>query len=153
MTPLRREDVAHVARLARLTLSEAELDLFTVQLGQVLEHANDMANLDLTGVVPTAHPFGLINVVRADVVRPSLDRDAVLAEMQMRREPRRASDIRAVALVGIIIERFTQETIQFGGGTRLARLPLGAQPIGPVAFRLKLQIVERERLRPLRRRG
>ena len=78
MTPLRREDVAHVARLARLTLSEAELDLFTVQLGQVLEHANDMANLDLTGVVPTAHPFGLINVVRADVVRPSLDRDAVL---------------------------------------------------------------------------
>jgi aspartyl-tRNA(Asn)/glutamyl-tRNA(Gln) amidotransferase subunit C len=79
VTPLRREDVAHVARLARLTLSDAELDLFTEQLGQVLEHANDMATLDLTDVVPTAHPFGLINVVRADVVRPSLDRDAVLA--------------------------------------------------------------------------
>ncbi len=79
MTPLRREDVAHVARLARLTLSEAELDLFTEQLGQVLEHANDMATLDLSDVVATAHPFGLINVVREDVVRPSLDRDAVLA--------------------------------------------------------------------------
>jgi aspartyl-tRNA(Asn)/glutamyl-tRNA(Gln) amidotransferase subunit C len=79
VTPLRREDVAHVARLARLTLSDAELDLFTEQLGQVLEHANDMATLDLTDVVPTAHPFGLINVVRADVVRPSLERDAVLA--------------------------------------------------------------------------
>ena len=79
MTPLRREDVAHVARLARLTLSDAELDLFTEQLGQVLEHANDMATLDLRDVVATAHPFGLINVVREDVVRPSLDRDAVLA--------------------------------------------------------------------------
>ena len=79
MTPLRREDVAHVARLARLTLSDDELDLFTEQLGQVLEHANDMATLDLADVAPTAHPFGLINVVRADDVRPSLDRDAVLA--------------------------------------------------------------------------
>ncbi len=78
-SPLRREDVAHVARLARLTLSDAELDMFTEQLGQVLEHANDMASLDLEGVVATAHPFGLINVVRDDVVRPSLERDVVLA--------------------------------------------------------------------------
>jgi aspartyl-tRNA(Asn)/glutamyl-tRNA(Gln) amidotransferase subunit C len=80
MTPaLRREDVAHVARLARLTLSEAELDRFTEQLGQVLEHANDMSSLDLEGVEATSHPFGLVNVVREDVVRPSLDRDEVLA--------------------------------------------------------------------------
>jgi aspartyl-tRNA(Asn)/glutamyl-tRNA(Gln) amidotransferase subunit C len=78
-SPLRREDVAKVAKLARLTLSEAELDLFTEQLGQVLEHANDIAALDLEGVVATAHPFGLINVVRDDVLRPSLPRDAVLA--------------------------------------------------------------------------
>ena len=76
---LRREDVAHVARLARLTLSDQELDLFTEQLRSVLEHANDMATLDLEGVVPTAHPFGLINVVREDVVRESLDRETVLA--------------------------------------------------------------------------
>jgi aspartyl-tRNA(Asn)/glutamyl-tRNA(Gln) amidotransferase subunit C len=76
---LRREDVAHVARLARLTLSDEELDLFTEQLRSVLEHADDMATLDLEGVVATAHPFGLINVVREDVVRASLDRDAVLA--------------------------------------------------------------------------
>lgn len=78
-SPLRREDVAHVAKLARLSLSDDELDLFTEQLGQVLEHANDMSTLDLDGVIPTAHPFGLINVARDDVVRPSLDRDAVLA--------------------------------------------------------------------------
>lgn len=79
MSELRREDVAKVARLARLALSEEELDLFTGQLAQVLAHAADMATLDLEGVVATAHPFGLVNVVRADEVAPSLDRDEVLA--------------------------------------------------------------------------
>jgi aspartyl-tRNA(Asn)/glutamyl-tRNA(Gln) amidotransferase subunit C len=69
----------HVAKLARLSLSDAELDLFTEQLGQVLEHANDMNSLNLEDVVATAHPFGLINVVREDEVRASLDRDEVLA--------------------------------------------------------------------------
>jgi aspartyl-tRNA(Asn)/glutamyl-tRNA(Gln) amidotransferase subunit C len=78
-SPLRREDVAYVAKLARLTLSETELDLFTEQLGQVLEHANDMNALNLEHVVPTAHPFGLVNVVRADDVRPCLDHDRVMA--------------------------------------------------------------------------
>lgn len=80
MSPaLRREDVAHVAKLARLVLSNAELDQFTEQLSQVLEHANDMSSLDLENVAPTTHPFGLVNVVRDDVVRASLDRDEVLA--------------------------------------------------------------------------
>ncbi|MGD0693178.1 MAG: Asp-tRNA(Asn)/Glu-tRNA(Gln) amidotransferase subunit GatC [Acidimicrobiales bacterium] len=79
MPSLRREDVAHVAKLARLTMSEAELDKFTEQLGQVLEHASDMNALDLDGVIATAHPFGLINVVREDVRRPSLDHDVVIA--------------------------------------------------------------------------
>lgn len=78
-SPLRRDDVAKVAKLARLTLSEEELDQFTEQLSQVLEHATDIAALDLEGVVATAHPFGLINVVREDVLRASLDRDSVLA--------------------------------------------------------------------------
>ena len=79
MPELRREDVAHVAKLARLTMSESELDMFTKQLGQVLEHASDMNALDLEGVVATAHPFGLVNVVRDDEVRPCLDHDAVMA--------------------------------------------------------------------------
>ena len=79
MPSLRREDVAHVAKLARLTMSEAELDKFTEQLGQVLKHASDMNALDLDGVIATAHPFGLINVVREDVRRPSLDHDVVIA--------------------------------------------------------------------------
>ncbi|MFY9783237.1 MAG: Asp-tRNA(Asn)/Glu-tRNA(Gln) amidotransferase subunit GatC [Acidimicrobiales bacterium] len=76
---LRREDVAKVAKLARLTLSDAELDMFTEQLGQVLEHAQDIEALDLNDVVATAHPFDLINVVREDELRACLSRDEVLA--------------------------------------------------------------------------
>jgi aspartyl-tRNA(Asn)/glutamyl-tRNA(Gln) amidotransferase subunit C len=78
-SPLRREDVAKIAKLARLSLSEQELDMFTEQLGQILEHANDIAALRLDDVVPTAHPFGLINVVREDVIEPSLPREELLA--------------------------------------------------------------------------
>ncbi len=73
-----RDEVAKVARLARLILSDEELELYTEQLGQILEHARDMNTLDLADVVATAHPFGLTNVVREDVVVPSLDRDTVL---------------------------------------------------------------------------
>jgi aspartyl-tRNA(Asn)/glutamyl-tRNA(Gln) amidotransferase subunit C len=79
MAELRREDVAYVAKLARLIMSDDELDMFTGQLGQVLEHASDMNALDLDGVVATAHPFGLVNVVRDDVLTPCLDHDAVMA--------------------------------------------------------------------------
>jgi aspartyl-tRNA(Asn)/glutamyl-tRNA(Gln) amidotransferase subunit C len=78
-SPLSRDDVAKVAKLARLTLSEDELTTFTEQLGQVLEHAKDIAALDLDDVVATAHPFGLVNVTRDDVRTPSLERDVVLA--------------------------------------------------------------------------
>ena len=74
-----REDVAHVADLARLTLSDDELDRFTDQLAAVLEHARDVEALDTAGVPPTAHPLPLRNVLRDDEVRPSLDRDEVLA--------------------------------------------------------------------------
>ena len=79
-SPLSREEVAKVAKLARLRITDAELEQFTQQLGQILEHANDMTSLNLADVEPTGHPFGLINVMREDVVRPSLNRDAVFAE-------------------------------------------------------------------------
>ena len=75
-----RDDVAHVARLARLELTDEELDLFTGQLAAVLEHAEDVEALDLDDVPPTAHPYPLENVTRPDEVRPSLDRDEVLAQ-------------------------------------------------------------------------
>src|SRR5579864_2889895 len=73
-------DVAHVARLARLKLTPEELELFTEQLGAVLDHAADVAALDTAGVPPTAHPLPLANVLRDDVPRPCLDRDEVLAQ-------------------------------------------------------------------------
>jgi aspartyl-tRNA(Asn)/glutamyl-tRNA(Gln) amidotransferase subunit C len=79
-SPLTREDVAHVAALARLSLTEEELDLYTGQLAQVLDHAADVASLDLAGVEPTAHAMALINVLRDDEEVPCLDRAEVLAQ-------------------------------------------------------------------------
>ena len=73
------DEVAHVANLARLRLTDDELVRFTEQLGAVLEHAADVAALDTAGVPPTAHPLPLENVFRADAPRPSLERDEVLA--------------------------------------------------------------------------
>jgi len=74
------EDVAHVAELARLDLTEEELETFTGQLDAVLDHAADVEALDLDDVPPTSHPYPLVNVLRDDVVRPSLDREEVLAQ-------------------------------------------------------------------------
>jgi len=76
---LTRDDVAHVAALARLELTDEELDLFTGQLAEVLDHAADVAALDLADVAPTAHAMAVTNVLRPDEVRPVLDRDEVLA--------------------------------------------------------------------------
>lgn len=73
-------DVAHVAQLARLRLSEDELGLYTSQLAAVLDHAADVEALDLDQVEPTAHPLPLVNVWRDDVVQPGLDRAEVLAQ-------------------------------------------------------------------------
>jgi aspartyl-tRNA(Asn)/glutamyl-tRNA(Gln) amidotransferase subunit C len=79
MAQITRDDVAHVARLARLDLDEEELERFTDQLAKVLEHAEDVEALDLDDVPPTAHPFPLRNVFRADEPREAGIRDAVLA--------------------------------------------------------------------------
>ena len=79
MAQITREDVAHVARLARLQLTDVELDTFTGQLAKVLDHARDVEALDVGDVPPTSHPYPLQNVLRPDEPRPPLDRDAVLA--------------------------------------------------------------------------
>lgn len=76
---LTRADVEHVARLARLALTDAEVERLTGELAAVLDHAADVAALDLEGVPPTAHPLPLRNVLRADEARPGIDRDEVLA--------------------------------------------------------------------------
>ena len=74
-----RDDVAHVARLARLELSDDELGTFTGQLAAVLEHAEDVEALDLADVPPTAHPLPLVNVFRPDEPGPTLSPEDVLA--------------------------------------------------------------------------
>jgi aspartyl-tRNA(Asn)/glutamyl-tRNA(Gln) amidotransferase subunit C len=85
---LTRDDVAHVARLAHLALTDDELDQYTGQLAAVLDHAADVAALDVAGVAPTAHPYPLANVLRDDVVGPTLDRDEVLAAAPVARDGR-----------------------------------------------------------------
>jgi len=80
VTRISTEEVAHVARLARLALTSEELERVTEQLAAVLDHARDVEALDTAGVPPTAHPLPLANVLRDDVVTPCLDRGEVLAQ-------------------------------------------------------------------------
>jgi aspartyl-tRNA(Asn)/glutamyl-tRNA(Gln) amidotransferase subunit C len=77
---LTRDDAAYVAGLARIALTEAELDLYAGQLAVVLDHAAQIAAIDTGGVEPTAHPLPLKNVLRDDVPRPCLDRAEVLSQ-------------------------------------------------------------------------
>ena len=72
-------NVRHVARLARLALSEEEITTFEGQLGRVLEHIATLKKVDVTGVEPTAHTSEVFNVTRADIPGTSLPREAVLA--------------------------------------------------------------------------
>ena len=71
-------DIAHVARLARLDLSEEELEGYKHQLAVILEHAARVQSLDADPNPENAHPLALFNMFRDDVVLPSLDRDEVL---------------------------------------------------------------------------
>jgi aspartyl-tRNA(Asn)/glutamyl-tRNA(Gln) amidotransferase subunit C len=73
-----KEEVEHVARLARLELTEEEIELFRSQLDVVLERAQRIQALDLDDVPPTAHPIELTNVWRDDVVAPIDDPSAIL---------------------------------------------------------------------------
>jgi aspartyl-tRNA(Asn)/glutamyl-tRNA(Gln) amidotransferase subunit C len=77
---LTRADVEHVAQLARLALAEDEIERFTGQLATILDHAADVAALDLADVPPTAHPLPVVNVLRPDEVVPGVDRAEVLAQ-------------------------------------------------------------------------
>lgn len=71
--------MSKVAKLARLDVSDADLDRYTSQLAGMLEHFEDIDALDLSDVPPMSQPYPLVNVLRADVVQPTLDRAEVLA--------------------------------------------------------------------------
>ena len=64
--PISQEEVTHVAYLARLRLTDDELQLFTTQLGAVLEHAQDVEALDLDNIEPMSHPLPSENITRKD---------------------------------------------------------------------------------------
>jgi aspartyl-tRNA(Asn)/glutamyl-tRNA(Gln) amidotransferase subunit C len=73
-----REDVEHVAELARLELTAAEKAQFIVQLNSILTYMEKLSELNTADVEPTSHVLPISNVFRDDEVRPSLDRDRVL---------------------------------------------------------------------------
>jgi aspartyl-tRNA(Asn)/glutamyl-tRNA(Gln) amidotransferase subunit C len=73
-----REQVLHVAKLARLRLTDAEVERMTGELSMILGHVEQMEALDLDGVEPTSHVVALENVLREDVPRESLPRERAL---------------------------------------------------------------------------
>jgi aspartyl-tRNA(Asn)/glutamyl-tRNA(Gln) amidotransferase subunit C len=77
--PLTRDEVLRIARLAHLELSDADVDLFTRQLADILAHASDVQRIDTTGVAPTAHALTTGPGWRDDTPVASLDRRAALS--------------------------------------------------------------------------
>ncbi|HEX5740710.1 MAG TPA: Asp-tRNA(Asn)/Glu-tRNA(Gln) amidotransferase subunit GatC [Pilimelia sp.] len=79
MAAISREEVAHLARLSRLAVTDAELDQFAGQLDVILQAVARVGEVAAADIPPTSHSVPLTNVLRDDVVRPGLDRDAALA--------------------------------------------------------------------------
>ncbi|MBP1774514.1 MAG: gatC [candidate division NC10 bacterium] len=79
MAKITRAEVEHVARLARLALSEEEKERMTSQLDAILGYVDKLNALDTSGVEPTATVIPMVSVMREDVVRPSLSREDALA--------------------------------------------------------------------------
>ncbi|HKB51220.1 MAG TPA: Asp-tRNA(Asn)/Glu-tRNA(Gln) amidotransferase subunit GatC [Solirubrobacterales bacterium] len=77
---IEREQVLHVARLARLRLSEAEVERMAGELSGILEHVDRISELDLEDVKPTSHVIELENVLRPDEPRPSWPREVMLEQ-------------------------------------------------------------------------
>ncbi len=77
-------DVRYVAKLARLALTDDEVERFGAQLGDLLEHVDTLSKLDVSAVAATAQVVGSRNVERDDEVRPTLDRETVLAQAPQR---------------------------------------------------------------------
>jgi aspartyl-tRNA(Asn)/glutamyl-tRNA(Gln) amidotransferase subunit C len=87
MADISRDEVLHVARLARLHLTDEEVDRMREQLSNILEAIETLRDVDTSAVGPTASVIQLENVMREDVVRPGLSRDAALANAPLRDDP------------------------------------------------------------------
>ena len=86
MAAISRDEVLHVARLARLELTDAEIGKFQVQLSDIIEAISKVSELDLSDVPPTAHPLEIANTWAEDEPRPSLPLDDVFANAPDRDE-------------------------------------------------------------------
>ena len=75
---LSESDVRHVALLARLALSDEQVERFQGELNSILGHIDELQKLDLSDVEPTAHPLDVVNVARPDVRKPTLSRELAL---------------------------------------------------------------------------
>src|ERR1700742_594974 len=80
VSQISRDEVAHLARLARLALTDDELDSYAGQLDAILGHVSQIQAVDVTGVEPTGNPLKDINVFRPDLVKPCLTQDEALAQ-------------------------------------------------------------------------
>jgi aspartyl-tRNA(Asn)/glutamyl-tRNA(Gln) amidotransferase subunit C len=87
MADISRDDVIHVANLARLHLTDDEVDRMQVQLSNILEAIETLRDVDTSAVGPTASVIQLENVMREDAARPGLTRDAALANAPLRDDP------------------------------------------------------------------
>jgi aspartyl-tRNA(Asn)/glutamyl-tRNA(Gln) amidotransferase subunit C len=87
MAEISRDDVLHVARLARLHLTDEEVDRMQTQLSNILAAIETLRDVDTSHVGPTASVIQLENVMRDDVVGPGLTRDAALANAPLRDDP------------------------------------------------------------------
>lgn len=73
-----RDDIIHIAKLSRLEFTDEELEKYTKDLDNIVNFANTLTEIDVTGVKPTNHILDIKNVFRKDEVKPSYDRDLIL---------------------------------------------------------------------------
>ena len=73
------QEIAHVADLARLHMSQEEVEAMAVQLDDILSYVAKLNELDTEGIIPTTHAISIVNAFREDEVKPSLDREKTLA--------------------------------------------------------------------------
>ena len=84
--PIKKDDVQHVARLARLKLSDRETDYFAGQLTRIIDYIDQLKELETSDTDPTDHVLSISNVFRKDKAKPSLDKEAVLKNAPLKKE-------------------------------------------------------------------
>jgi len=82
MAKLTKEEVKHVANLARLAITEEEAEKFAEQLGKITDFAEQLNELDTTNVEPTTHVLPLVNIMREDVAVKGLDREVMMLNVK-----------------------------------------------------------------------